>query len=60
MVERRICEAIEAGEFDHLPGEGRPIPGAGIRDDEYWWVRRWMERNGVGPSQIDLPTRANR
>ena len=44
LAERRIREAIDAGEFDHLPGEGEPLPGAGQPDDELWWVRAWMER----------------
>ena len=49
LPERLIREAIEAGEFDDLPGEGEPIPGAGTVDDELWWVRAWLKRNQVGP-----------
>jgi Domain of unknown function (DUF1992) len=44
-VERTIREAMDAGEFDHLSGEGKPIPGAGMRDDDMWWVRSWIDRN---------------
>jgi hypothetical protein len=44
-VDRIIREAMEAGEFDSLPGEGTPIPGAGSVDDEMWWVRSWLKRN---------------
>lgn len=44
-VERAIREAMEAGEFDDLPGEGKPIPGAGSVDDDLWWVRAWLRRN---------------
>ncbi len=44
-VDRLIREAMERGEFDDLPGKGKPIPGAGIKDDEYWWFRRWVKRN---------------
>lgn len=44
-IDRIIREAIEAGEFDDLPGTGRPLPGAGTSDDEYWWVREWLKRN---------------
>lgn len=43
-AERVIREAMEAGEFDALPGAGKPIPGAGERDDALWWVRRWVAR----------------
>lgn len=44
-VERAIREAMEAGEFDDLDGVGKPIPGAGVVDDDLWWVRRWVQRN---------------
>ena len=44
-VERVIRSAMEAGEFDDLPGEGKPIPGAGQVDDDLWWVRGWLRRN---------------
>lgn len=43
-VDRVIREAVERGEFDDLPGVGKPIPGAGERDDEMWWVRNWVTR----------------
>ena len=44
LPERLIREAIEAGEFDNLPGAGKPIAGAGVPDDDLWWVREWLER----------------
>jgi hypothetical protein len=53
-VERLIREAMERGEFDDLPGEGKPLPDAGTHDDEYWWVRKWLARNradGAKPSE---------
>jgi len=43
-VDRIIREAMERGEFDQLPGEGKPLPGAGETDDDLWWVRKWMSR----------------
>jgi hypothetical protein len=53
-ADRIIREAMEAGEFDDLPGLGKPIPGGGNVDDDLWWVRSWMERNrdpdGQAPS----------
>lgn len=45
FVERAIREAMERGDFDDLPGKGKPIPGAGTVDGEGWWIRRWVERN---------------
>ena len=47
VADRMVREAMEAGEFDDLPGLGKPIPGAGTVDDDLWWVRSWMERNRV-------------
>ena len=32
IVEQRIKEAMEQGEFDNLPGKGRPIP---LEDDSH-------------------------
>lgn len=44
FVDRQIREAIERGEFDDLPGTGRPIPGAGRPHEPNWWVRSFLER----------------
>lgn len=46
LAERRIQDAMDAGEFDGLPGEGEPLPGAGRPDDDLWWFRKWLERQG--------------
>ncbi len=51
LPERLIREAIEAGEFDRLPGVGEPLPGAGVADDDLWWVRKWLERDTVEKEQ---------
>ena len=45
IADRMIREAIEAGDFDELPGTGRPVPGKGTVDDDMWWVRSWLHRN---------------
>jgi hypothetical protein len=45
-VERAIREAQERGEFDDLPGKGKPLPGLND-DDELWWVRGYLRREGV-------------
>ena len=39
VVERRIREAEEAGEFDDLPGTGAPIPGDHLHLDAGWWAK---------------------
>lgn len=45
IADRMIREAMEAGDFDELPGTGTPIPGKGTMDDDMWWVRSWLDRN---------------
>ncbi|MGB7861634.1 MAG: DUF1992 domain-containing protein [Acidimicrobiia bacterium] len=52
-ADRLIREAMESGEFDDLPGEGKPIPGRGTVDDPYWWVREWVRRNRVLESDAE-------
>jgi len=54
-VERQIREAQERGEFDNLPGEGKPIPGLDKPHDELWWVKDKMRREGFSPDLL-LPT----
>ncbi len=44
-IERTLREAVEAGEFDDLPGKGKPISDIDLPYDANWWVRRWWERN---------------
>lgn len=44
FVDRQIRQAMERGEFDDLPGSGRPIPGSGRPYEPNWWVRSFLER----------------
>lgn len=46
-VERLIREAQERGEFDNLPGAGKPLPSLGGTDDPDWWVRGLLRREGL-------------
>ena len=48
-VDRQIREAQERGEFDNLPGAGRPIPGLKDRPDPNWWVKGLIERERLSP-----------
>ena len=43
-VERQIREATERGEFDNLPGAGKPIADLDRPHDELWWVRQKLRR----------------
>ncbi|MGK5449840.1 DnaJ family domain-containing protein [Streptomyces radiopugnans] len=46
-ADRQIREAAERGEFDELPGMGRPLPDLDQPYDDLWWVRRKMSREGL-------------
>jgi hypothetical protein len=53
IVEQRIREAQAEGKFDGLRGAGRPLRLG--RDDENWWLRSYLEREGI-PNDVLLPT----
>ena len=46
-VDRQIREAQERGEFDDLPGAGKPIPGLKGPQDPDWWIKGLMERENI-------------
>jgi hypothetical protein len=46
-VERQIREATERGEFDNLPGAGKPIEDLDKPHDELWWVRQKLRRENL-------------
>jgi Domain of unknown function (DUF1992) len=53
IADNKIRAAIEAGEFDNLPGLGQP---AAIFDEPYdphWWIRRKLKREGLTAVQIE-------
>ncbi|MBS1698403.1 MAG: DUF1992 domain-containing protein [Actinobacteria bacterium] len=57
MVEGAIQQAIRRGEFDNLPGAGKPLPGLDGRHDPDWWIRRKIETeqlHGLGPAALTL------
>jgi hypothetical protein len=47
LVERRIREAQARGEFENLPGAGKPIPDLDEPNDQLVWLRNWMKREGI-------------
>lgn len=46
-VDALIAEGRERGEFDNLPGHGKPIDGLDKPHDELWWVRKKLKEEGV-------------
>ncbi len=47
LAERRIREAQAAGQFDRLPGFGKPIPDIDGPDDENWWIKSKLRQEGL-------------
>lgn len=45
-IDRQVREAIERGEFDDLPGAGKPLR-LGRPDDQDWWIRQKLEREDL-------------
>ncbi|HEU0181035.1 MAG TPA: DUF1992 domain-containing protein [Agromyces mariniharenae] len=57
FVENAIQQAIRRGEFDNLPGAGKPLEGLTGQYDPDWWIRRKIEReqlSGLGPPALTL------
>jgi hypothetical protein len=46
-IDRQVREAQERGEFDDLPGAGKPIPDLDKPFDELWWVKDKLRREGL-------------
>ena len=44
IAENKLRAAIEAGEFNELPGFGRPAATFDEPYDPHWWIRRKLAR----------------
>ena len=52
IAEDKLSSAIEQGEFDNLPGLGKPSP---LIDQPYhplWWVMRKLQREQLLPRAV--------
>jgi hypothetical protein len=54
-VDKQIRIAQERGDFDNLPGAGKPIPDLDKPNDEMWWIKQKIHREGLS-SEALLPT----
>lgn len=57
IVESALDKAIRRGDFDDLPGLGKPLTGLHNSEDPDWWVKQKMEReelSGVAPAAFQL------
>lgn len=58
-VETAIQQAMRRGDFDDLPGYGKPLEGLGDHHDPDWWIRRKIQTeqlSGLGPPALMLRT----
>ena len=55
-VEQQLRVAFERGDFDDLPGAGKPLEGLGSDHDPDWWVKRLVEREQISvlPPALEL------
>jgi hypothetical protein len=55
-IDRQINEAQERGEFDNLPGAGKPLPRGALNGDA--WLRNYLDREGVSAeAMLPVPLR---
>jgi hypothetical protein len=47
VAENKLLAAIEAGEFDNLPGLGKPSPLIDEPYDPFWWIRRKLRQENL-------------
>ncbi len=45
-IDRQIREAMERGEFDNLPGAGKPLE---LDDSDDWWIKGKIKRENLEP-----------
>ena len=53
IAERKIREAIEAGQFDNLPSKGKPIELDIDPDPSLWMAHHLLRVNGFAPAWIE-------
>lgn len=46
-VDLQIRQAVERGDFDDLPGYGKPLEGLGTEHDPDWWLKKLVERERI-------------
>lgn len=46
-IDAQVRQARERGEFDDLPGAGKPIPDIDKPYDENWWIKRKLRSENV-------------
>lgn len=57
-IDQQINQAKAKGEFDNLPGEGKPIPGLDQPYDEMWWVKQKLKNEKLDATPLNIRVRA--
>jgi hypothetical protein len=52
LLDRQIRAAEERGEFDDLPGAGKPLPSDSAPYRADWWVNRVVQQENAGAYAI--------
>jgi hypothetical protein len=55
-VDLQVRQAMARGDFDDLPGQGKPIADLGPAHDPDWWLKRLVERERIAvlPPSVQL------
>jgi hypothetical protein len=55
-VDVQVRRAMERGDFDDLPGAGKPIPDLGEHHDPDWWLKKMVQRENIAvlPPSLQL------
>jgi hypothetical protein len=59
-IDRQMREAQERGDFDNLPGAGKPLPDRNELHDEDWWLKAFLEREKIDGRDLLPPLLALR
>ncbi len=57
-VDLQVRRAMERGDFDDLPGAGKPIEGLGAEHDPDWWLKGLIERERIVMLPFSVQLRA--
>jgi hypothetical protein len=53
IADHKIQAAMDAGEFDNLPGRGQPSPLIDEPYDPFWWIRRKLRAEKINANPAD-------
>ena len=61
-IDQQIKKAEDDGEFDDLPGKGKPIVNPTATYDPDWWAKEWVKRERISvlPPALELRRKVER